>query len=166
MGRVVTRDEAVRERRAARAAGKSVVFTNGCFDLLHAGHVALLAEAKAAGDLLIVGVNADAMVRDLKGAGRPIVPQDERVEVLAALRDVDFVTLFDEPTPRELVAALEPDVLVKGGDYTPDTTVGRDEVEAAGGRVVIVPLLPGLSTRGIVESIRASGPGAPGRERA
>jgi D-beta-D-heptose 7-phosphate kinase/D-beta-D-heptose 1-phosphate adenosyltransferase len=120
--------------------------------------VALLEEARAAGDLLVVGLNSDAGVRALKGSGRPIVPEPERAEVLAALRFVDLVVVFDEPTPRELVLALRPDVLVKGGDYSPDTIVGRGEVESWGGRVVVVPLVAGRSTRSIVEDVRALRP--------
>ncbi len=158
MGRVATRAEAARECAAARAAGRRVVFTNGCFDILHGGHLALLEEARAAGDLLVVGLNSDAGVRALKGAGRPIVPEPERAEVLAALRYVDLVVVFDEPTPCDLVLALRPDVLVKGGDYSPDTIVGRDEVESWGGRVVVVPLVAGRSTRSIVEDVRAARP--------
>jgi D-beta-D-heptose 7-phosphate kinase/D-beta-D-heptose 1-phosphate adenosyltransferase len=160
MGRVLSLAEAVRERQTARAAGRRVVFTNGCFDLLHTGHLRLLEGAKACGDLLFVGVNADATVRSLKGAGRPIVPEVERAELLAALRVVDVVLLFAEPTPRETVLALEPDVLVKGGDYTPETIVGRDEVESRGGRVVVIPLEEGRSTRGLVSEIQRAG-GAP-----
>jgi D-beta-D-heptose 7-phosphate kinase/D-beta-D-heptose 1-phosphate adenosyltransferase len=155
MGRVLSLDDAVRERAAARKAGRSVVFTNGCFDILHTGHLALLEGAKACGDLLYVGVNRDAIVRGLKGAGRPIVPEDERAELIAALRVVDVALLFAEPTPRETIVALRPDVLVKGGDYTPDTIVGRDEVESWGGRVVVVPLVAGRSSRGIVAEIQA-----------
>jgi D-beta-D-heptose 7-phosphate kinase/D-beta-D-heptose 1-phosphate adenosyltransferase len=162
MGRVATRGEAARACAEARAAGQRVVFTNGCFDILHGGHVALLEGARAAGDLLVVGVNSDEGVRALKGDGRPIVPEAERAEVLAALRAVDLVVLFDEPTPRDLVVALHPDVLVKGGDYTPDTIVGRDEVESWGGRVVVVPLVAGRSTRGLLEDARAALPPASG----
>jgi D-beta-D-heptose 7-phosphate kinase/D-beta-D-heptose 1-phosphate adenosyltransferase len=158
MGRVVTAAEAAAQCAAARARGARAVFTNGCFDLLHGGHLALLEEARSAGDLVVVGINSDSGVRALKGEGRPIVPQDERAEVLAALRFVDLVVVFDEPTPRELVTALRPDVLVKGGDYTPDSVVGRDEVESWGGRVVIVPLVAGRSTRGIVGDARSLRP--------
>jgi D-beta-D-heptose 7-phosphate kinase/D-beta-D-heptose 1-phosphate adenosyltransferase len=160
MGRVVPRDVAARECAEARGAGRRVVFTNGCFDLLHAGHVALLAEARAAGDLLVVGVNTDATVRALKGPGRPIVPEGERAEVLAALRAVDRVVLFAEPTPLDLIVALRPDLLVKGGDYVPDTIVGRDEVESWGGRVLAIPLLPGRSTTAILAHVRGAVPAA------
>lgn len=131
-----------------------VVFTNGCFDILHRGHVEYLHLARSLGDRLIVGLNTDGSVRRLKGAGRPIVGQDDRAYVLAGLAAVDAVTLFDEDTPAALIEALLPDVLVKGGDYTPDRVVGRDSVEQAGGRVVIIPFVAGRSTSGIVHSIR------------
>jgi rfaE bifunctional protein nucleotidyltransferase chain/domain len=131
-----------------------VVFTNGVFDLIHPGHVDVLIAARAAGDALIVGVNSDASVRRLKGAERPVRGQAERALVLAALESVDAVAIFDEDTPLELINATRPDVIVKGGDYTPDTVVGRREVESWGGRVVIVPLTPGQSTTAIIEKLR------------
>jgi D-glycero-beta-D-manno-heptose 1-phosphate adenylyltransferase len=133
---------------------KRVVFTNGCFDLLHPGHVETLEAARALGDVLIVGVNSDASVRELKGAGRPAVCEQERAEVLAALECVDAVVVFNELTPRETIAALLPDVLVKGGDWPGDQIIGREEVEAAGGRVVSVPVVPAYSTTAILQSIR------------
>ena len=132
-----------------------VVFTNGVFDLIHPGHVDVLIAARAAGDALLVGVNSDASVRRLKGAERPVRGQAERALVLAALESVDAVAVFDEDTPLELINATRPDVIVKGGDYTPDTVVGRREVESWGGRVVIVPLTPGQSTTAIIEKLRA-----------
>ena len=135
-----------------------MVFTNGCFDLLHAGHVALLETARGLGDFLVVGVNADRSVRRLKGAGRPIVPLGERMEVLAALRSVDCVVPFGEATPARLIALLGPDVLVKGADYRARTIVGRDTVEARGGRVVTVRLRRSLSTTGLIRrALRAGG---------
>ncbi len=137
-----------------RAAGQIVVFTNGVFDLLHPGHVRYLEEARRHGDALMVGVNSDRSVRANKGAGRPIVPEPERCEVLAALRCVDGVVGFDEDTPAGLIVALQPDVLVKGADWAEDAIVGRDTVEARGGRVVRVPLEPGQSTSAIVDRIR------------
>jgi D-beta-D-heptose 7-phosphate kinase/D-beta-D-heptose 1-phosphate adenosyltransferase len=143
-----------REREAWRAAGRRVVLTNGCFDLLHAGHVALIEAARHEGDLLVVAINSDASVRRLKGEGRPLVPEAERAEALAALEAVDGVVVYDEETPLEVVKALVPDVLVKGADWAADEIVGRTEVEAAGGRVVRVALVPGRSTSGIVERIR------------
>ena len=135
---------------ASPQAGQTVVFTNGCFDLLHPGHVRLLRQAAALGDFLVVGLNSDASVRRLKGANRPINPEDARAEVLAALESVDAVTVFDEDTPLELIEAIGPDVLVKGGDYRPDEVVGRAEVEAAGGRLVLIPLVEGHSTTRLV----------------
>jgi len=130
------------------------VFTNGCFDLLHPGHVETLEKARALGDALIVGVNSDRSVRQMKGTGRPIVPEQERAEVLAALDCVDAVVIFDEPTPREIVSALLPDVLVKGGDWASDQIIGREEVEDAGGRIVSVPVVAGYSTSAMVEKIK------------
>ncbi len=154
MGQVMGRDALIEERKRLRREGKRVVFTNGCFDLLHAGHVRYLREARSLGDLLVVALNSDASVRLLKGEGRPILNQDERAEIMAALQVVDYVTIFDEATPRELIARLLPDVLVKGGDWAIETIVGREEVEAAGGRVLSLPYLRGSSTSEIVERIR------------
>jgi D-beta-D-heptose 7-phosphate kinase/D-beta-D-heptose 1-phosphate adenosyltransferase len=144
------------EREAWRAAGRRVVLTNGCFDLLHPGHLALLEAARAEGDLLVVAINSDASLRDLKGTGRPLVPERERAEALSALEAVDRVVVYDEPTPIAVVRALAPDVLVKGADWAPDAIVGREEVEAAGGRVVRVPLVPGRSTSGLIARIRGT----------
>jgi len=144
-------------RRWRRAQPGRVVFTNGVFDLLHAGHVAALEAARALGDALIVGVNDDASARRLrKGTGRPFVPADDRARLVAALRAVDRVVLFGEDTPTQLVAALEPDVLVKGGDYDPATLPGRETVLARGGVVTVLPLLPNRSTTALVERIRAT----------
>jgi D-beta-D-heptose 7-phosphate kinase/D-beta-D-heptose 1-phosphate adenosyltransferase len=131
-----------------------VVFTNGCFDLLHAGHVDLLERAAALGDILVVGVNSDGSVRRIKGAGRPIVPLSERMEILAGLRAVDYVVPFAEETPARLIAALRPDVLVKGGDYRPSDIAGRSTVEADGGRVVVMPLRRGRSTSALIRRAR------------
>jgi len=146
--------ELVRERAAWRAEGRRVVLTNGCFDLLHAGHVALLEAARREGDVLVVAINSDASVRRLKGDGRPLVPEPERAEALRALEAVDRVVAYDEDTPLAVVTALRPDVLVKGADWAEDRIVGRAEVEAAGGRVVRVALVPGRSTTTLVERIR------------
>jgi len=155
LDKVVDRATAVARVTEARRAGKRVVFTNGCFDLLHVGHVRYLADARAAGDLLVVGVNADASVRRLaKGAERPVVPQAARAEVLAALAAVDLVTVFEEDTPAEIIAAIVPDVLVKGADWAPDQVVGREVVEANGGRVLLVPVVEGFSTTALVERLR------------
>jgi D-beta-D-heptose 7-phosphate kinase/D-beta-D-heptose 1-phosphate adenosyltransferase len=140
-----------------RASGKTIVFTNGVFDLMHPGHLRYLKAARALGDALIVGVNSDRSARANKGPERPITPQDERAEVLAALACVDAAVIFDEETPHDLIAALEPDVLVKGADWAEDAIVGRDIVEARGGRVVRMNIEPGYSTTGIVERIRQIG---------
>ncbi len=151
---VLTLEQAIlrfgREKRNARR----VVFTNGCFDLLHPGHIWTLEQARGLGDVLIVGLNSDRGVRELKGEGRPVLPERERAEILAALECVDAVVIFDEPTPREVIARLLPDILVKGGDWAGDKIVGREEVEAAGGRVVSVPVVQGHSTTEILGRIR------------
>ena len=146
--------ELARERRAWREAGERVVLTNGCFDLLHPGHIALLEAARREGQRLVVAINSDASVRRLKGGGRPLVPEAERAEALLSLESVDRVVVYGEDTPLEVVKALLPDVLVKGADWAEDKVVGRAEVEAAGGRVVRVATLPGRSTTAIVERIR------------
>jgi rfaE bifunctional protein nucleotidyltransferase chain/domain len=137
-----------------RADGARIVFTNGCFDLLHPGHVRYLAAARALGDVLVVGLNDDASVRRLKGAGRPVLHIEERAEVLAALAAVDHVIVFDGDTPRHLITALAPDVLVKGADWAEDDIVGRNEVVARGGRVERIPLVAGVSTTDIIRRIK------------
>jgi D-beta-D-heptose 7-phosphate kinase/D-beta-D-heptose 1-phosphate adenosyltransferase len=150
----MTRTEAARWRAAC---GGTVVFTNGVFDLLHPGHIDVLTGARAQGDHLVVGVNSDASARRLgKGPDRPVRREVERAYVLAGLAAVDAVVVFDEDTPLELVRALTPDVIVKGGDYAPDTVVGGEDVRARGGRVVIIPLTPGQSTTSIIERLRAT----------
>ncbi len=136
-----------------RATGKKIVFTNGCFDLIHTGHTRYLAKARAFGDLLVVAVNSDASVRSIKGDKRPINNEADRMETLAALQSVDFVTLFSEPDPHRVISELQPDVLVKGGDWRVDQIIGRDVVEARGGRVLTVPYQEGASTTGIIEKI-------------
>jgi len=136
-----------------RGQGKKVVFTNGCFDILHVGHIQLLQQARARGDVLIVGLNDDASVRGLKGDQRPLIGQADRAHVLAALDAVDFVILFAEPTPMPLIETIRPDVLVKGGDYALDDVVGRGLVESYGGRVELVPIVEGFSTSDIVRRI-------------
>jgi len=133
--------------------GKRIVFTNGCFDLLHLGHVRYLEEAKSLGDILVVGINSDRSVRELKGPGRPILPEMERAEIISGLGCVDYVTIFDELDPLDLISSLLPHVLVKGGDWTKETTVGRDVVERAGGEVVILPFVKGASTSNLIETI-------------
>ena len=153
-GRILSLHEAILRFGREKRNGRRVVFANGCFDLLHPGHVETLEKARALGDVLIVGVNSDRSVREMKGSGRPIVPEQERAEVLAALQCVDAVVIFDEPTPRGIITALLPDVLVKGGDWASDQIIGREEVEAAGGQVVSVPVVAGHSTSAMVEKIR------------
>jgi rfaE bifunctional protein nucleotidyltransferase chain/domain len=151
---ILTLDEAILRFGPGKRNGRRVVFTNGCFDLLHPGHIGSLEQARALGDVLIVGLNSDASVRQLKGAGRPVLPERERAEILASLECVDAVVIFDELTPREVIARLLPDVLVKGGDWASDQIVGREEVEAAGGRVVSIPVVAGYSTTEILRKIR------------
>lgn len=152
--KILTHEELMNERARLRQAAKKLVFTNGVFDILHVGHVRYLAQARELGDALVVAINSDASVRELKGEARPLVNQDERAEVLAALSSVDYVTIFDDLSPRSLIAKLLPDVLVKGGDYALDQIHGRDEVEAAGGRVVSLPFVAGASTTAILERSR------------
>ena len=152
---ILDRGELLRVRAELRAARRTLVFTNGCFDILHVGHVRYLAAARALGDALLVAVNSDRSVRALKGPGRPLMNEAERAEMLAALAAVDFVTVFDEDSPRRLIAELLPDVLVKGGDYALEEIHGREEVEAAGGRVLALPFVEGASTTGIIERVKA-----------
>ncbi len=136
-----------------RATGRKIVFTNGCFDLIHTGHTRYLATARSFGDVLVVAVNSDASVRGIKGKKRPINTEADRMETLAALESVDFVTLFEEPDPYRVISELQPDVLVKGGDWPVEKIIGRDVVEARGGKVVNVPYVEGASTTGIIEKI-------------
>lgn len=154
--KILQREELKDKVQALKRAGKKIVFTNGCFDFLHIGHVRYLKAARAEGDVLVVGVNSDRSVRKIKGPGRPVVPENERAEVLASLACVDFVTLFDEPDPLVTIRLLMPDVLVKGADWEEDAIVGRDVVEANGGRVVRIPLTQGASTTRIIEKILAN----------
>ncbi len=147
----------LRELEPLRRAGRRIAFTNGCFDLLHAGHAALLEAAAGQGDLLVVGLNSDASIRRLKGPTRPIVPESARAVLLASLAVVDYVVLFEEDTPRELLEILLPDVLVKGEDYRLDEIVGREVVERHGGRVVRVPLVEGFSTTALLDRIARPG---------
>lgn len=152
MGSVYTREELVRQRAAWKGEGKTVVFTNGCYDLLHPGHIRLLESARGLGDVLILALNSDSSVQRLKGPSRPLIAEEDRVALAASLEAVDAVTTFDEDTPRELIAEVLPDVLIKGADWA-HFIAGREEVEAAGGRVLTVPLEPGYSTTNIVEEI-------------
>jgi len=153
---ILSLEELLRVRARLRAEGRRLVFTNGCFDLLHVGHVRYLAEARHLGDALLVAINSDRSVRALKGAHRPILNETERAEILAALEAVDFVTVFDEESPRKLITEVLPDVLVKGGDYQLEEIHGREEVEAAGGQVLSLPFVEGASTTSIIERIKGS----------
>jgi D-beta-D-heptose 7-phosphate kinase/D-beta-D-heptose 1-phosphate adenosyltransferase len=155
--KIVTRDELLIERERLRDAGKKLVFTNGVFDILHVGHVRYLRLARTLGDALVVAVNSDASVRELKGAGRPLMNQNDRAELLAALEPVDYVTIFDNLSPRSLITELLPEVLTKGGDYALDQIHGREEVEAAGGCVVSLPFVEGVSTSKLIEQMKKTG---------
>ena len=152
--KILTRGEAADARARLRREGRRLVFTNGVFDLLHVGHVRYLREARSLGDALMVAINSDRAVRELKGANRPVMNERERAEVLAALEAVSYVTVFDELSPRRLIAELLPDVLVKGGDYAVDEIHGREEVEAAGGRVLSLPFVAGSSTTNLIARIK------------
>jgi D-glycero-beta-D-manno-heptose 1-phosphate adenylyltransferase len=156
LGTIFTCEQLIDQRLEWKRAGKKVVFTNGCYDILHPGHIRLLESARSLGDILILALNTDASVQRLKGPTRPLVSQDERAELAAALQAVDAVTFFDEDTPRELIAAVLPDILVKGADWS-HFIAGREEVEAAGGKVLALPLEPGYSTTGILEDVLARG---------
>ena len=153
-GKILSLENMLGARERLRSAGKRLVFTNGVFDLLHVGHVRYLAQARGLGDALIVAINSDRSVRELKGHDRPLINENERAEILAALRQVDYVMIFDDLSPRALIARLLPDVLVKGGDYQLDEIHGREEVEAAGGEVVALPFVEGASTTALIERMR------------
>ena len=154
MGEILSRTEIQNNVARWRQSGKKIVFTNGCFDILHRGHVEYLIAARQHGDLLVVGVNTDASVRILKGDDRPLVGEQDRAFILSQLLSVDAVVLFSEETPYNLICDIIPDVLVKGGDYSVSEVVGRDVVEASGGKVVIIPLVPGRSTSSIIKKVR------------
>lgn len=156
MGTIYTRTQLIEARQEWKRAGRKVVFTNGCYDILHPGHMRLLESARSLGDILILALNTDASVQRLKGPTRPLIPENERAELAAALAAVDAVTFFDEDTPRELIAAVLPDILIKGADWA-HFIAGREEVEAAGGRVLALPLEPGYSTTGILEEVLTRG---------
>lgn len=153
--KIVAVQDAVRAATERRARGERLVFTNGCFDILHPGHVRYLQQARGLGEMLLVGLNSDASVRRLKGPDRPVVCEGDRATVLAALESVDYVVLFGEDTPLELIRAVQPDVLVKGGDWAVEQIVGREVVEAGGGRVLAIPFVAGHSTTGVIERIEA-----------
>ena len=158
MGEILTLEDAKRRRKAARILGRRFVFTNGCFDLIHPGHTELLRRARGLGHYLLVGLNSDRSVRAIKGPGHPIQGELARATVVAALASVDYVVLFDEETPLRLIEEILPDVLVKGGDYTPANVVGREAVERAGGQVHLIPLVPGFSSSSITDRIRSGHP--------
>jgi D-beta-D-heptose 7-phosphate kinase/D-beta-D-heptose 1-phosphate adenosyltransferase len=152
--KIISLERAFEVAADLKRQGKRVVFTNGCFDLLHPGHTRVLAAAKKLGDVLIVAMNSDRSTRTIKGSDRAIQPESERAEILAALESVDYVTIFDELTPLDIIVRMQPDVLVKGGDWGPNGIVGRAEVEAAGGLVVSVPVAKGYSTTSIIQAAR------------
>jgi rfaE bifunctional protein nucleotidyltransferase chain/domain len=152
--KILGMQQMLEERQRLRAAGARLVFTNGVFDLLHVGHVRYLAQARSLGDALLVAINSDRSVRELKGPDRPVFDQAERAEILAALRHVDYVVVFDDVSPRSVIRELLPDVLVKGGDYQLDEIHGREEVEAAGGEVVSLPFVPGASTTALIQRMK------------
>ncbi|HEY3581660.1 MAG TPA: D-glycero-beta-D-manno-heptose 1-phosphate adenylyltransferase [Pyrinomonadaceae bacterium] len=152
--KILSIERMLAERERLRAVGARLVFTNGVFDLLHVGHVRYLAQARALGDALVVAINSDRSVRELKGPDRPVFDQHERAEILAALRHVDCVVVFDDISPRSLIKRLLPDVLVKGGDYQLDEIHGREEVEVAGGEVISLPFVPGASTSSLIDRMK------------
>jgi rfaE bifunctional protein nucleotidyltransferase chain/domain len=151
--KILNKEKLKKVLEAQRREGKKISFTNGCFDILHVGHVRYLSEAKKTGDVLILALNSDVSVRTIKGEKRPLVPQDERADVVAALESIDYVTVFDEPTPLELIEYLMPDVLIKGGDWAEENIVGRDAVKSWGGKVVVIPETEGASTTNIIEKV-------------
>jgi len=153
MGKILSRDALKQVIDRLKREGRKIAFTNGCFDILHVGHVRYLREAGKMGDVLVLALNSDASVRAIKGEKRPLVPENERADVVAALEFIDYVTIFDELTPLELIEYLQPDVIIKGGDWTEENVVGRDAVKRWGGRVAIIPEIPGASTTNIVEKI-------------
>ena len=152
--KILTLPELLKRAAQWRITGKSIVFTNGCFDIIHAGHIASFTEAAGHGDILVVGLNADSSIRGLKGSNRPINPEQARAQVLSALAMIDAIVIFSEPTPLELIMAIRPDVLVKGGDYVLEEIVGAREVMSWGGKVIQAPILPGFSTSGIINKIQ------------
>jgi len=151
--KIKKREELLRIIKDLKAKGKRIIFTNGCFDLLHVGHIRYLEEAKTLGDILIVGVNSDTSVQKLKGPKRPVLPVEQRTEILSGLGCVDYITVFDELDPLALITSLQPNVLVKGGDWTKEQTIGKEVVERSGGEVVIIPFVKGASTSSLIETI-------------
>ncbi|UCD70826.1 MAG: D-glycero-beta-D-manno-heptose 1-phosphate adenylyltransferase [Syntrophobacterales bacterium] len=155
--KIKVRDELQNILKGLKRMKKRIVFTNGCFDILHIGHVRCLEEAKKLGDILVVALNSDRSMRSIKGPPRPFIPEAERAEVISALECVDYVVIFDELDPLQLISSLRPDILVKGGDWTPETTIGREVVEKVGGKVVIIPQIQGFSTSAIIDRIVKKG---------
>jgi D-beta-D-heptose 7-phosphate kinase/D-beta-D-heptose 1-phosphate adenosyltransferase len=153
MGKILSQGELKKEIEKLKGVGKRIVFTNGCFDILHTGHTRYLREARKLGDVLVLGLNSDASIRSIKGEKRPIVPEAERADVMASLESVDYLTIFNEPTPLELIELLKPDVLVKGGDWAEKDIVGGDAVRKWGGTVAVIPEIKGASTTNIIEKI-------------
>jgi D-beta-D-heptose 7-phosphate kinase/D-beta-D-heptose 1-phosphate adenosyltransferase len=151
--KIKTEEDLYRIAEDLKKKGKRIVFTNGCFDLLHLGHVRYLEKAKSLGDILVVGLNSDSSVQSLKGPERPILPEEERAEILSGLGCVDYITIFDELTPLELISSLQPHILVKGGDWTKEAIVGKEVVERSGGEVVLLPFVEGSSTSNLIEAI-------------
>ena len=154
MNKILERNALKDKLEELRTKGKKIAFTNGCFDILHVGHVRYLREAKKTADVLVLALNSDSSVRSLKGEEKPLIPENERAEILAALEFIDFVTIFEELTPLELINYLKPDILIKGGDWPEEKVVGREEVKKWGGRVAIIPEVEGKSTTNIVEKIK------------
>jgi len=155
MDKIVSWDTLQRRVEDLHGQGKKVAITNGCFDILHVGHIRYLREAKKQGDILILALNSDKSVRAIKGPKRPIVPQEERADLLAALEFVDYVTIFEEPTPAALIDYIQPDILVKGGDWKEEQLAGRETVKNRGGHIAIIPVVPGVSTTNIIDKIRS-----------
>lgn len=155
MSKVYSREKLKKELDRHRTRGDNIIFTNGCFDILHVGHTRYLREAKKLGDVLVLALNSDSSVRAIKGERRPLIPEDERADVVSSLESVDYVTIFDEHTPLELIEYLKPDIIVKGGDWSEENVVGRESVKRRGGKIVIIPAIKGASTTNIIEKVRS-----------
>jgi rfaE bifunctional protein nucleotidyltransferase chain/domain len=153
--KIYSREKLKKELDRHRTRGENIVFTNGCFDILHVGHTRYLREAKKLGDVLVLALNSDSSVRAIKGERRPLIPEDERADVVSSLESVDYVTIFDEHTPLELIEYLKPDIIVKGGDWSEENVVGGESVKRRGGKIVIIPVIKGASTTNIIEKVRS-----------
>lgn len=153
--KIYSREKLKKELDRHRTCGENIVFTNGCFDILHVGHTRYLREAKKLGDVLVLALNSDSSVRAIKGERRPLIPEDERADVVSSLESVDYVTIFDEHTPLELIEYLKPDIIVKGGDWSEENVVGGESVKRRGGKIVIIPVIKGASTTNIIEKVRS-----------